>query len=159
MDRRGGRVERVLGTLYRSSGSIRPRAHGQSLEISRRRKSRREEMVEDTERDGEKRRFGRFGRRRLPARRCRGPLSSLRCGEGAHVAVPEETNEKREKRRREYSTTDDIIGALCLSRVILPAEVLFYLSLSPCVSFSIFLHDLRFFLLQLPSSISDSRGI
>lgn len=56
-------------------------------------------------------------------------LLCARSGEGAH-AVLEETGEKREKRRREYSTTDDIIGALCLSRVILPAEVLLSLSLS-----------------------------
>lgn len=99
MDRRGGRVERVLGTLYRSSGSIRPRAHGQSLEISRRRKSRRTGMVEDTERDGEKRRFGRFGRRRLPARRSSLFFTlrrrSARSGEGAHAVLEEPT--RREK--------------------------------------------------------------
>jgi len=47
--------------------------------------------------------------------------------------VSEETREKREKRRREYPTTDDIIGTLYLSRVILLVEELLFISpsLSP----------------------------
>lgn len=62
-------------------------------------------------------------------------------GEGAH-AILEETDEKREKRRREYPTTDDIIGELlCLFRVILAAKLLsLFLSLSFFLSFSLFLY-------------------
>lgn len=48
--------------------------------------------------------------------------------------MSEETGEKREKRRREYPTTDDIIGTLYLSRVILLVQELLFISL--CLIFS-----------------------
>lgn len=79
--------ERVLGTLYRS---IRPRA------------TRSEDLSEGSRRWKEIKVQHR--------RRLRAMLSArLRMsGEGAH-AILEETGERREKRRREYPTTDDII--------------------------------------------------
>lgn len=63
-------------------------------------------------------------------------LIAVRISRRAH-AVSEETGEKREKRRREYPTADDIIGTLWLSRVILLVEELLFISLSLSLSASL----------------------
>lgn len=60
-------------------------------------------------------------------------LTAMRTSGRAH-AVSEGTGEKREKRRREYPTADDIIGTLWLFRVILLVEELLFISLSLSLS-------------------------
>lgn len=58
-----------------------------------------------------------------------------------YIHTLEETGGKREKRRREYPTTDDIIGELlCLFRVILAAEILLSLSLPLLLPLFLFIY-------------------
>lgn len=126
----------------------------QSLRIFRGREGRKEEGRWKIRKETEKTKV------RLEMKEAAVLSLSTRCacnGEGAH-AVPEETGEKREKRRREYSTTDDIIRALCLSRVILLAEVLFSFPLFPRISFPFSTFRARFFPYSF-RPLSNSRGI
>lgn len=109
----------VFGTLYRSARS---RARWWRIWGSKRERIGKREAgtIKETKRAGE-------GGYALAGEGCDAARRASR--DGAH-AMLEETGEKREKRRREYPTTDDIIGAsLPLSSHPIPTEVLLSVSL------------------------------